>query len=204
MKTLFVCLLIGSLFSTDIRNYELSDFKDPATPIVWLGIDYSQSKMVGSEGFKNPYEIVRIYFDKWNSFIYQEPAKYDVHRSLHRVGIKYDLDATRKKNQLVNPEELVINHSYTLDQSSIEQNIKSYELSNQKEGIGISLVVESYDKMTRMATYHLVLFDINSRKILFQEKITSAPHGLGLRNYWAHTFYKTLLHIELASSRNWK
>ena len=44
----------------------------------WLGLDFSQVKLVGAEGFSDLPQIKDYYFDQWNLLMYTENSKYNI------------------------------------------------------------------------------------------------------------------------------
>lgn len=51
------------------------------------------------------------------------------------------------------------------------------------------MIATLLDKSTNKATYKVVLFDVETRKILKEKEFTSKAGGFGLRNFWARTIY---------------
>ena len=54
-------------------------------------------------------------------------------------------------------------------------------------------IVESFDKVSELATIHVTFFDIPSRNILLVEKMSGKPGGFGLRNYWAAAIREVII-----------
>lgn len=151
--------------------------------IIWYGLDFSNSKMVGAAGFNDPTSIKNVYFDGWNNTILNEYDKYNVGRFFHKTDVKFEVDAVKPRNEIPKVEDLVTNNSYTLPRASVDKMVKAYKTEN-KSGIGLVFIVESFDKLTENAHIYVTFFDIASRKILVCEEVNGKPKGFGFRNYW--------------------
>lgn len=162
--------------------------------VTWYGIDYTKIQMVGDDGFSDTENIVRIYFDAWNNFVLSEPKKYDVRKNLFKQDVIIDLDLVKEHNALVDPKALVVSKVNSISQDDVNALLDSYDFKNNT-GIGVLLVAEYYNKNNVTASYLYIVFDVQSKSILFSRRYYSNPRGFGFRNYWAYTIYKTLQSI---------
>ncbi len=69
--------------------------------------------------------------------------------------------------------------------------MQSYDLEG-KTGVGIVMVAESLNKTTERAVYHIVALNMETKEILFSERIMSRPSGFGLRNYWGGSIHDAI------------
>jgi hypothetical protein len=68
---LFSLLTVGlAAQKTQIGNAKIQR----ANAIVWFGVDFTQAYLVGREGFTNPDEIVRVYWNSWNDLMIHRPV----------------------------------------------------------------------------------------------------------------------------------
>ena len=162
--------------------------KDPN--ITFFGLDFSKSKMLGTDGFSNPGDIVGRIFGEWNSLIVNEKDKYNVKYAFQKAEVNYDFSIVDKRNATVNANELVTNNSYSIDEKTVAGVIKNY--SSKTKGLGVVLVVEKFDKTEEKASVFVTYFDIGAKKVLLTERVTAAPVGFGFRNYWAGAIAKIL------------
>ncbi|MBL4586763.1 MAG: hypothetical protein JKX84_06885, partial [Flavobacteriales bacterium] len=88
-------------------------------------------------------------------------------------------------NGNVKVKSLVINKSYSIPEEAIPTSVKRYNLAEYKDGIGVVVVVESFDKIKELGTGHITFFDIASKKVLYSHKVVGERRGFGFRNYWA-------------------
>ena len=90
-----------------------------------------------------------------------------------------------------------------LSPESVQQILYSYDFGDHA-GIGLIIVVESFDKLSVKSSMYFTFFDLNSREILFSEKMVAKPGGFGLRNFWASTIYVNLKSIEKKEFEMWR
>jgi trans-2-enoyl-CoA reductase len=82
--------------------------------------------------------------------------------------------------------------------------VNNYKGDVKKEGIGLSFIVENFNKGSQMATVYVTFFDIASKKVLISEKLSGKAMGIGMRNYWAGAIKAMLKQIDLTEYKNWK
>jgi len=164
--------------------------KDGLEPVTWLGIDYTQAKFVGSEGFTDPSDLPRFLL-AWNDFVITEPDKYDVKKALGDSNVTIDLSHTYQKNETINTEAMVQEEDFQLSREEVEAVAKSYDLSGLS-GTAALLVAECYNKKRLEGSHWLVMVDAQTSEILSAERFVEKPGGFGLRNYWARTIYGLL------------
>ncbi|WPR75887.1 hypothetical protein [Algoriphagus sp. NG3] len=159
-------------------------------PVTWIGIDYTQAKFVGADGFTDPGDLPR-FLQAWNDFVITEPDKYDVKKALGSSDVTIDLSYTYKKNEGLDTDAMVQEEDFQLSQEEAEAVAKSYDLS-EVEGAVALLVAERYNKKLLQGSHWLIIMDAQSAEIISAERYVEKPRGFGLRNYWARTIYELL------------
>jgi hypothetical protein len=180
MKKLAV-LFVAVAYTLHMQAQQVTIQERQAT---FYGLDFSKSKMVGSEGFSNPTDIVDRFFFEWNNLLLDEKSKYNVKTAFNKDVIDYDFSIVSEKNKTVKPSELVTNSSYGIDEKVVEQQVKSYNVKGK--GLGIVIIVEKFDKTNDLATVWATYFDKSNKKILLTRKVIGKPSGFGLKSYWAN------------------
>ena len=73
-------LILASLFTITTSLYSQTSFSEINRnhTWAWLGLDFSNTKLLGREGFNNPKKIIDHYFIAWNQLIFDEGDKYNV------------------------------------------------------------------------------------------------------------------------------
>lgn len=189
MKTLKIFLLLfGITTLTFAQNH-----KELSTPTyVWFGLDYSNVKCIGEEGFNDPANIVASFFDAWNDLMLNEEKKYDFTKAYYKSKRINDLELVTKRNDIPTASELVINHDYKFEPGTLENIVKAYKSDEYKDAVGLLYVVEYLNKTERQASIHVVFFDIPTGKILYTNNYIEYAGGFGFRNYWARPIYDTI------------
>ncbi|BDS09867.1 hypothetical protein [Aureispira anguillae] len=204
MKLLFVVMFlctINKLHSQDLKEI----FSSSEIDIEFVGLDFSQVKMVGFASSKTPNEIQEYYFDAWNNLLIKETQKYDIKRAFKRSKISYDLSivhVVNKKRSFGNMLTDVVPQAFSL--KDIQQIVDGYNTSEMQAKYGLSFVVHSFNRFEERGYIYVVLFDVNSKKVLFAEPMSGAAGGLGFRNYWARTIYNVLEDIRDYKFRRWQ
>lgn len=191
MKRLFILSFLV-LPIIGFGQHTMKDFMAESCDVVWFGLDFTQAKMIGSEGFNDPVAIKEDYFRKWNHLMINEGEKYDWQKALVVTDLKYDYEVVDKVNETVKVKSLVINKSHSVYDDDIASAIKRYEINDFKDAIGVVVVVESFNKIKEHGTGYIVFFDLDSREVLYSHKLIGEAGGFGFRNYWAGAIHNWL------------
>ena len=170
-----------------------------ANEITWYGIDYSHVKLIGEfsqfgeAGVKSESEIRDKYFPAWNELVLKEASKYNIKSAFRKDEVIYDLDVVNLRNSRVNPGHLIAfdNEQNNLDEDAIQAIVSEYPASSEK-GYGLVFIAKSLDKRREVGSYHVVLFDKASRKVVFNRVLAGKAAGFGIRNYWARSYYDVI------------
>lgn len=201
-------LILGFQFQTKAQT--ASDiFKDDSLEFTWLGIDFSRSKIIGdfnqfSEwGSKGPSAIRDEYFPAWNSLVFNEPTRYDLRKMMRTSHLKYDMKMVEELNANVSVKKMESYNTPQYSDSDIQEFVGKYPLEKSK-GVGMVLIIESFNKPMEKAISHFVLFSMETKKILIQERFETQPVGFGLRNYWAGSFHEVFKRITNNAYVRWR
>ncbi len=210
MKKTFLLSIIVSLISFTGQTQSVTDlFTKSETKIYWLGIDFSHVKLIGDftqfaeAGTVATTTIKAKYFTGWNDLILKEKEKYDIGGMMRKENIIFSIDGIAKINATTATEEMEADLSPNYAKEDIQKFIKSYDFG-QKEGIGLLLVAESLNKSRELAKYHFVAVNLATNAILLHEIFEEKPAGIGLRNYWARSFYEVIVEIRDKKYKSWK
>ncbi len=109
-----------------------------------------------------------------------------------------------KKYLLHQVKEIYNTYTFANGKETIDKIINEYEAGDKKEGLGLVFIVESFDKMTNLASVYVTFFDIATKKVLLTEKFVEAPVGVGVRNYWAGAIAKIFKQVGMYKMNEWK
>jgi len=172
--------------------------------LVWFGLDFSQTKLIGAQGFNDPHKIVNYYFTNWNELVNTEEEKYDIRKVMHRRDMEYVLQPVRQKNENVDSGQLCQGHLNKVTEENVRTAINNFDLKGQDAGVGMCLVVENFDKPAEKGNYWIVFFDISTKNVILMERCSGPASGFGFRNYWARSFKGVLDKIESRYYKKWR
>ena len=178
-----------------------ADVLNEANEITWLGLDFSQTKFIGTAyQFKDAGEItneefVEKYAPGWNQLFIDEAKKYDVADAVHRVKVKYATDVTDKVNAAIKGKDFFSNDPddyKKLNEEKVAGIIKKYNFKDYT-GIGLVFIVDGMSKSKSEAGAWVTFVDMKSKKVLYTYYGAGKATGItGFRNYWATAFLKIL------------
>lgn len=180
--------------------------------LIWCGLDFSMAKFVGQfdQGSGaapvSALDLKQKYIPAWNILVVNEPKKFDIKGVFRKSTVIYDIGVTENSNGKINEDNLMSRNEFTFDDPGavVEKIVGGYSKGENTEGIGLVFIVESISKASVEMSVYVTFFDIASQKVIFTEKVTGEPRGIGIRNYWAGAVYEILLIIEKKHYGIWK
>lgn len=163
----------------------------PSGDVFFYGIDFSVVKIYGADETNYDFEKA---FARINEILVREPKKFDFGKLLNRDVINYPIPAQERNTYISWNNIRTIETSF--QKVSIEDIVRSYKLPHQN-GKGIVLIAWLLNKPEGIAEYEFVVFDIQTRKILFNIETLGNAGGAGLRNYWANSIYNIIKNKKL-------
>lgn len=198
MKKILIALLIGlSLPSFAQTRYNARDLFTQNS-IVWYGIDYSNARFIGSfaqfkdAGAVDGATLRDKYFPAWNNLVIREHEKFNVAKFLKKNTQINDISAVEKINSDIDASKIMMDNEYTLEESALAGMVAKYSSTENKEGLGVVFITESYNQTRKLAYYYVVIFDIASKEILIDQKFTGDAGGIGLKAFWGNTVLRVL------------
>jgi len=201
---LFVFLSFQGFTQTAKDIFTVNDYE-----FTWLGIDYSQVKLIGDfsqiSGVRevSPSSLKSKYFPAWNNLVINERFKYNIEGALRKTNLQYDISEVTVKNAEARLEEMEVYNNPNYNQEKIQEIVNGYSFAGKK-GVGILFVAECMNKAAEEAYYHVVLINVTTKEILIYERMRGKPAGIGLRNYWAGSIYSVIRTIENNRYKMWK
>jgi len=192
----------GICFSQGVEDI----FRRNGETVVWLGIDFTQVKLIGPLGTVEKEELIPL-FDDMNRLIISERTKYNFEAALRKDEVPYDLEVVTKLNSAIEPGKIISYSSSDqegrLNEEAISVLIKQYNVE-KPEGIGLVFFMETIDKTREKGTMWVTFFTLKDRNILFTEKISGAAGGISFRNHWATTVYNVINKIRDNRFGEWR
>lgn len=182
---LLVVGLLISGFSVSAQA-TMSDVFNKNTDLVFLGLDLTQAKFVGSIGFSDPDAIKNNHIVSWNKLIVAEPKKFSLQEAFKYPGDKYftNVDDMVEFNKSVDVAGNTTEESKGFDRVTVEKSVAKYKLT-PKNGVGIVYVIETLQHHTKVVTAWVTFIDLQSKKVLYTELFEGKAAGFGFRNFYA-------------------
>lgn len=208
MKKIILSLLViasGTFAKAQDAKSALS-----STEIVWFGLDFTKAKFVG--GFDQAGGIAPAtgsdmkskWIPGWNALIAKEPQNFDFKKSFRKDNVLYDLKSINELNGKIDVDACMSYNEGKIERTEVDGMVKKYSADVKKDGIGVSFIIENFNKGTQEASLYVVFFDIATKKVLVCEKMTGKAMGVGMRNYWAGAIKAILRQIDATEYKNWK
>ncbi len=209
MKKLLLSLASVIFLSLSVSAQSAKSFLSGGENVTWLGIDYSQVKLIGDfnqfggAGEANASDIRDKYFNDWNNIVEREPKKYDVAKYFKQSNVTYKTDFFNARNSKADVKnmEASTDPNYTID--DIKKFVKSYNF-DKVSGVAILMVAESLNRSSEKGTFHIVVVNTSNKEILIHERALGKPGGFGLRNYWAASYFNIFKDVEKSYIKKWK
>ncbi len=203
MKKLILILALVLYFAPTAFSQNVTNIFNLSS-CTWYGLDFSKVKLIGSEGFNDTQAIKDQFFSSWNYLVLNEPEKYNIGKAFNKQNVDYYLDVINERNKLPEIDDLVTaDNNYSISEDEVKSIISEYR-SEGKSGMGIVFIMESFNKYIEEGTMWVTFFDIESRKVLFADKLSGKAGGFGFRNYWAKTYYNVIKEVEKKKYKQWR
>lgn len=180
MKKVTLFMLLFCLCLVNAQDARAND------PTIFYGVDYSMVKVYGAS--ESAGDFVEA-FNGINGLLITENKKYNPEKAFKATKMTLSLSMVRDLIDNIDKKELIVDsNDYLLTREEIEKHIRKYKTGNDN-GVGSVLVADLLDKSKNKATYHAVVFDIKTKKVLSVKEVSGDAKGFGLRNFWARTVH---------------
>lgn len=207
---LFIMLMYGEQIccaqatpSVNLQNL----FNQNYRYITYLGMDFSKAVLVGdfveALGVGGDASTKNAYFKAWNNLVTGEFEKYSLKNMLHNGNVTTSLEGVMKMNYATKVDDLSGYKQPNYTKEILQQHLNTYTLPTDK-GLGVVLLIESFDKNIPKAFIDFVVIDMATKEIVLLEKLQTDPRGGGLRNYWAGSIYEVFKEVEKKMAKDWK
>ena len=205
MKNKFFLLFFLSTASL-LNAQSRSDIFNPAVQVTWLGVDFTQAKFIGDRERLGSQSDVRHLLQALNELVISEPDKYDVAKAIGRKKLENAIDVAVDHNAELEVNEMHSTESkdrIRLKRSDIEEIVASYDFKG-KSGLGLMFNIETFSKTDEEASMFVTFINMDSKEVLFTERMTSKPGGFGLRNFWGRSIYGVIEAMKKSQFDMWR
>ena len=120
-KLLFIAFVLFAAGKVSADN-TMADLFAGKTKLVFLGLDFTQAKYIGTAGFTDPSAIQNQHIVSWNNLIEMEPKKFSLQKAF---GLKDDQYASKvadmiKYNKAANVADNIIDSEYSITEDQVK------------------------------------------------------------------------------------
>jgi hypothetical protein len=203
-KTLALLLFVFTIAKVNAQADQHTHYFDPQSKLTWLGLDFSQAKIIGGE---EQYKILDIHvlLEDWNKLMVDEREKFNVTKMLHRKTIDYAIDVTLKHNADLNLDNLITNNmkeTRHLGKDSIADIISGYDFGGHT-GNGLIFIVESFSKIEEMSMVWVTFVDMDNKTVLFTRRLSAEGSGIMPRNFYANGIFRVMEQVRKEYYTQW-
>jgi hypothetical protein len=175
----------GSAAATSTTSMNMSHVK-AAPAIVFYGLDFTNFSLLEEKRMNQGIQI-RDMFPDWNMYFGKEVPEKTISRWFRKSHVEADRSVVDKLNAQTDPSRVVASGpSYDNMYEKIKKSVASYaSYDTHKEGIGLVMNVEYFDKRRLETAVYFTFFDIATHGVISSERIIVKKNGAGkLVTYW--------------------
>ncbi len=180
-KILLVAIVLVCMGASQNASAQKGDLKD-IDHLSFYGVDFTYAKVYGADETAHQFldAFIRI-----NDLFESEPKTYNVSKAfgvrsneLFNRQVKQDVDNI-PRNELFTDD-----NKYAVTDADIDQVVAKIEKEGDSQ-YGAVIVTGLLNKTANHGTFTFVIFDQDTKEIIFQQEATGKARGFGLRNFWA-------------------
>lgn len=181
---------------------------DPKGELTWLGLDLTHAKLIGDRERWGSVSDVQRFMEAWNDLLIKEKDKYDIERALDKNPgtVKSKVEVTKEQNANLDVTEFFSNEKtdhLRLRRSDIDELISQYDFKGST-GAGLMFNVESFNKLDEEGAIWVTFVNMETKQVLFSERMIGKPGGFGLRNFWAGAVYDVITKMKKKEFEMWR
>lgn len=205
MKNRILILTLLALV-VQLNAQTAQDIFKAGTPVTWLGLDFTEARFIGDRERLGSHSDVLHLMESINQLIVNEPTKYDIAAAIGKTKVEKAINVTSNHNSQLDVSELLSDQSkdyQRLKPSDIGRIISGYSFDGL-DGIGLMFNVESFSKMDASASVWVTFVNLDTKEVLFTQRMLGKPGGFGLRNFWGRSIYEIIGDIRKKEFEMWR
>jgi hypothetical protein len=199
-------VFILSFFASAAFAQDKADIFSPSTEITWLGVDFSGAKLIGDRERLGSESDIRHLLDAINELMIKEADKYNVAAAIQKKTVENGTHVANDHNAELDVMSMLStdgkDHVH-LNPTSVEEIISTYDFKGLT-GIGLIFNVESFNKLIEEGSFWITFVNMNTKEVLFTERLVAPPSGFGMRNFWAGSVNGVIAKIKKKEFENWR
>jgi hypothetical protein len=205
-KKLIVTLFIA-LSGFAMKAQTVNDIFEPDTKITWLGLDMTGAIFIGDREKWGSQSDIQNTIKSWNDLFLREKDKFNVTAMLKKkTPVEFKLDITQNHNAELDISNILSEKSADhihLRKDGVEQIAAAYNYDGLT-GIGLMFNVESFNKTNNEGSLWVTFVNMATGEVLLTERMTAAPRGAGVRNYWAGAVFEIMEQVKKREYEQWR
>ncbi|WP_041627467.1 hypothetical protein [Owenweeksia hongkongensis] len=165
MKT-FLSSLFFAISMSSYGQYFSADLTDESVPITWLGIDFTEARIIKKDQQVVDREKLSVLPNKWNDEVASQESKYPLKKAFHRSSITRDIMMMKVLNSELDAEQVITEDLYLLYNYSIKTAFTRYNLDGYSQGIGMVFLVEAIDYARKEFSGYMIPIDLVEKRIM--------------------------------------
>lgn len=172
-KIVKTTLLIVLIFScvTAIGQISLTPFEKDSIvrPVIFYGYDLTKAKLVDKKRSAKEMKDFTAHINKY--LIRKIPCR----RFARLTGVDsviYNFTTIKDLNKQIVDSNIVTEKKHKISENSLQNYVDSYKIE-EANGTGCVVIFENFEKASKTTSAFIVVFDIQSKKVLFHEYIKS-------------------------------
>ncbi len=164
----------------------------------WFGVDFTKVKVLGLED--SPHKIRDEYFKPWNDVT----IDMDLTKLFSKNAVYKDPNGITKENLARETETMNTGEEIELTDGVIADRVKQMSTGSKKVGLGLVFIAQSLNKAIGNGIFHVVFFDIASRKVVWHKKLTGKASGSNPKTAWGGAVKDVFNQIDKKEFKAWK
>ena len=191
-KIVLVTIALVCMSALQNVSAQKGDLKDINT-LSFYGVDFSYAKVYGAEETAHQFldAFIRI-----NELFESEPNKYSASKTF---GVRSDELFNRQMKQDVDNiprgELFTDDNRYVVTDADIDEVVARIEKQGDNQ-YGAVIVCGLLNKTANHGTFTFVVFDQDTKEIIFQQEKAGKARGFGLRNFWAGALLTAMKNVK--------
>ena len=163
----------------------------------FVGLDFSSAKFIGTANeYAETGRLKNEFIPSWNNLFYLQREKFDLGKFMHKENINNNTEYVQEINSNINEEEMFSLKSYEkFSPEKLQEIVNNYDFEYENE-VGLALIVNSFDKISKIAVINVVWFNTKTLKVIKSIRRNTKPSGFGFRNYWAGSIFYAIKDLE--------
>jgi hypothetical protein len=189
-----------------VNGQTRSDVFNKEVPVTWLGLDFTNAKLIGDRERFGGESDVRHLLEAWNALIVAEPDKYVVSKAIGRITVENAVEVTNEHNAELDVMTMFSDNEKDFEHinpSDVEQIVRDYDFKG-KSGVGLMFIVESFSKINEEGSVYVTFINMDSKQVLLTERMVGEPKGFGMRNFWAGAINTIIAKMQKKDFKKWR